>query len=214
MVACSTSVRSLARCLVANAAARGGPLALLDASLQAKVSRKAAQGAKRAAVLVPITCVDGEPAVVFQCRSGKVSTHRYQVAFPGGHLEDGESAVEAAFREAEEELGSEFRRGFEFVDLCNDVLAVTGTVVTPVLAVRDEPLDLTSIVASEEVSSVFALPLDHLLSDCNREVRAYEGRGQIPVFLGGPDVVWGLTAFILDGVLRDSVAPCWSNAPS
>lgn len=208
------AISTLAQCMAARAAARGGPLALLDDSMQAKVSRVAAQGARRAAVLVPIANVEGVPSVVFSVRSGKVSTHRHQVAFPGGHVEDGETASDAAFREAAEELGSQFRLGFASVDTCSDVLAFTGTVVTPVVAVREANLDLEDVVCSEEVASVFALPLAHLLQEANRDLRAYDHRGRLPVFLGGPATIWGLTAYILDGVLHDVIKPCWDHSPS
>lgn len=200
---------ALAQCMVARAAERGGPLPLVDASMQGKIYERAAHGARRAAVLVPIASVEGVPSVVFSVRSGKVSTHRHQVAFPGGHVEDGESALDAAYRETLEELGNEFCEGFATVDLCTDVMAVTGTIVTPVVAVRQTELNLEAVVPSDEVASVFSLPVAHLLSHRNRQLRTYDHRGKLPVFLGGPAEIWGLTAYILDGILEGSVKPCW-----
>jgi len=132
-----------------------------------------------------------------------------QVSFPGGHLEAEENPVQAAFREAEEELGYEFRRDFQLVDECSDIMAPSGVVVTPVVAIRSRELNLENLKLSEEVASVFALPITHLLDDNHREWRTYEGRGRMPVFFGGPEEVWGLTAYILDGVLDAVVAPCW-----
>lgn len=43
--------------------------------------------------------------MLFQVRTGKVKTHKGQVSFPGGHIEAGETAVEAALRETREEIG-------------------------------------------------------------------------------------------------------------
>lgn len=202
---------ALAQCMAARAAERGGPLALVDASMQVKIYERAAQGARKAAVLVPIASVEGVPSVVFSVRSGKVSTHRHQVAFPGGHVEDGESALEAAYRETLEELGNKFCEGFATVDLCTDVMAVTGTIVTPVVAVREAELNLEAVVPSDEVASVFSLPVAHLLSNKNRRLRSYDQRGNLPVFLGGPAEIWGLTAYILDGILERSIKPCWHD---
>lgn len=201
----------LAQCMSARAVERGGPLGLLDDAMQAEVSRRRDLGARRAAVLLPIAVVDGEASVVFSVRSGMVSTHQHQVSFPGGHVEPGESPFDAAFREASEELGDSFRSDFVKVDYCKDVLAITGTVVTPVVAIRETELSLDELALSDEVASVFALSVPHLLDDNNRQVQSFDERGELPVFYGGPERVWGLTAFILDGVLRDGVLPCLSS---
>lgn len=206
-----TGIGCLAQCMSARAMERGGPLCLLDAAMQADVSRRAAAGARRAAVLIPIAVVEGEPSVVFSVRSGMVSTHQHQVAFPGGHVEPGESHVHAAFREASEELGGSFRSDFFKVDYCHDVLAITGTVVTPVVAVRETELCLDDLELSDEVASVFALSVRHLLDEKNRHLQSFDERGDLPVFHGGPERIWGLTAFILDGVLRHAVLPCVSR---
>jgi 8-oxo-dGTP pyrophosphatase MutT (NUDIX family) len=212
-------VSALKKCLVNGAALRGGPLPLISAASQRSVDRKAARGARRAAVLVPFAEVDGNLSCIFNVRSASVSTHKSQVSFPGGHVEAGETAADAAFREASEEFGPGFRSGFERVDACRDVLAVTGTVVTAVVAVREKPLTLDAVdFEVAEVASVFALPVAHLLDDANREVRSYEERGgrpaiEMPVFHGGPEPVWGLTAFILDGVLENLVRPCVERPP-
>ncbi|KAJ8613255.1 hypothetical protein CTAYLR_004531 [Chrysophaeum taylorii] len=205
------AIGALAQCMAARASARGEPVALLDSAAQAKVLRRAENGARRAAVLVPIVSVGGEASVVLSVRSGKVSTHRHQVSFPGGHIESGETAIEAAFREAAEEFGGNFREGFARVDSCTDVLAVTGTVVTPIVAVRDDDLALDAIHPNEEVDTIFALSIAHLLDEQNRELKRFDHRGEMPVFHGGPAPVWGLTAFILDGVLNHVVRPCWDD---
>ena len=91
---------------------------------------------------------------------------------------------------------------------CREVLAVTGTVVTPVVACRSRPLDLGRDVVYEEdeVAEVFSLPVAHLLDPVNREERMYENRGRLPVFHGGPAEIWGLTAYVLDGGLADAGA--------
>lgn len=71
--------------------------------------------------------------MLFQVRSGKVTTHKSQVSFPGGHIEAGETAVEAALRETREEIGAALGP-IRVLGRCQEVPAVTGTIVTPVLA--------------------------------------------------------------------------------
>ena len=61
---------------------------------------------KRAAVLIPLCNRHGVPSILFTLRSTSVGTHKGQVSFPGGHINDGETAVEASIRETKEELGS------------------------------------------------------------------------------------------------------------
>lgn len=192
------------------------PLGLLPDSVQRQVRRKRQGGARRAAVLVPFCEIDGELSCVFSVRSAKVSTHKSQVSFPGGHFEDGETAVETALREAREEFGSDFQKGFDAVDECDDVRAITGTIVTPVVGCRADALDLGADVefCDSEVASVFSLPVAHLLDDRNREVKTYERRGVMPIFHGGPEPIWGLTAYILDGVLENLVRPCYDAGPA
>jgi hypothetical protein len=66
----------------------------------------AARLKRRAAVLVPLCLLDGELGVLFTKRSAtRVGSHKGHVSFPGGHMEAGETAREAALREYEEEVG-------------------------------------------------------------------------------------------------------------
>ena len=56
-----------------------------------------------AAVLVPLV-LHPEPTVLLTLRSADLKAHAGQVSFPGGRLEEGESPVAAALREADEKL--------------------------------------------------------------------------------------------------------------
>ncbi|RUS92165.1 hypothetical protein EGW08_000018, partial [Elysia chlorotica] len=61
---------------------------------------------RKAAVLLPITIKDGELSILLTKRSKNLRTHPSTVAFPGGMRdENDESDVDAALREAEEEIG-------------------------------------------------------------------------------------------------------------
>ncbi|CAN0115345.1 unnamed protein product [Ectocarpus sp. 6 AP-2014] len=179
------------------------------ASETSRSERGKSRAARRAAVLVPLCNRDGMASLLFTVRSGKVSTHKGQVSFPGGHLEPGEDAVEAALRETREEIGDSLGR-IDVLGTCQTLPAVTGTPVTPVVAfVRRDvgPLLPKLVLSPDEVESVFTLSLSELLDPSLRTMDDLCGRGKLPAFTAGPQRVWGLTAAIADGVLRNGIVP-------
>ena len=61
------------------------------------------EGTHFTAVLIPLLERDSEPHILFEVRSANVA-QAGEISFPGGHLEAGESAQDAAARETCEEL--------------------------------------------------------------------------------------------------------------
>ena len=57
-----------------------------------------------AAVLVPVIAHAGGATVLLTRRADALSSHSGQIAFPGGRLDPGETAADAALREALEEV--------------------------------------------------------------------------------------------------------------
>src|SRR5687768_6564573 len=61
--------------------------------------------ARDAAVLIPIVAVP-EPTLIFTVRTDTLPSHKGQISFPGGKIDDSDtSAKGAALREAQEEIG-------------------------------------------------------------------------------------------------------------
>ena len=86
-----------------------------------------------AAVLIPVVDHPERTTVLLTRRADTMTSHSGQVAFPGGRLDPGEGVVEAALREAMEEVGLDP----SFVSplgLSHRYETVTGYVVTPVVA--------------------------------------------------------------------------------
>ncbi|NDH37629.1 MAG: CoA pyrophosphatase, partial [Acidimicrobiia bacterium] len=61
--------------------------------------------AQPSAVLVGLFDSSVGPQVLLTRRSESLSSHRGQIAFPGGRLEPGETSLQAALRETHEEIG-------------------------------------------------------------------------------------------------------------
>eukprot|EP00597_Dinobryon_sp_UTEXLB2267_P002437 CAMPEP_0170081570 /NCGR_PEP_ID=MMETSP0019_2-20121128/17392_1 /TAXON_ID=98059 /ORGANISM="Dinobryon sp., Strain UTEXLB2267" /LENGTH=223 /DNA_ID=CAMNT_0010296041 /DNA_START=136 /DNA_END=807 /DNA_ORIENTATION=+ len=62
---------------------------------------------RRASVVIPLCNVNGVASILFERRSSKVRTHKRQVCFPGGMLDEGvdSTIIQTSLRETEEEIG-------------------------------------------------------------------------------------------------------------
>lgn len=154
---------------------------------------------RRAAVLVALTR-ERDPRVLLTVRSADLPTHRGQISFPGGSLEPRETPVQAALREAEEEVGLDPRSVTVLGEL-DDVFTPIGFHVTPVLArVPAEPrLTLTA-----EVAQIITPTLGELRAlTPRREARTLPDGREVPVYhypWRGHDI-WGMTARVLHDLL-------------
>ena len=149
-----------------------------------------------AAVLVPI--IHGtHPGILLTKRSGTLSSHAGQVAFPGGRIDPGEDALAAALREAHEEVG-----------LSADLVEVTGQLpdyttgsgfrITPVIGLLAP--GFVPIPSAAEVEEVFELPLAILLDPAAPERRRATWKGRDREYWVWPHTrhyIWGATAAIL-----------------
>jgi 8-oxo-dGTP pyrophosphatase MutT (NUDIX family) len=178
-------------------------LADLRARLASLPRQRLVGDAPRAAVLVPLCHVGGRASVLFTRRSETVGTHKGHVSFPGGMVDEGDADVEAAaLRELFEEIGVP-NEAVHVLGRYHDARAITGVHVTPVVGfLGDVALDELSPNPAE-IDGVFALALPELVDPASRYQQDYGERGRLQVFDAGPWPVWGLTAFILEGVLRD-----------
>ncbi|MCS6931836.1 MAG: CoA pyrophosphatase [Acetobacteraceae bacterium] len=161
--------------------------------------------ARPAAVLVPVL-LRPAPTVLLTLRAPTLSAHAGQVSFPGGRIEPGESAEEAALREAEEEVGLD-RAAARVLGRLPEHLTGTGFRITPVLAVLPPPAALRP--DPSEVAEAFEYALARLLSPGLPERREGMWRGRPGVSWVWPHerhLIWGATAAILRNLallLRD-----------
>ena len=107
-------METIQRCMLRRAEQRGGPVPLVTRKVQESIERRRINGARTAAVLVPIASVNDEPHVVFSVRSDKVSTHKSQVSFPGGHIELNETAEQARYAKRARSSDPILREAFQW----------------------------------------------------------------------------------------------------
>ncbi len=163
--------------------------------------------AKDAAVLLPLfTDEIGDTRLLLTRRSGRLRSHRGEVAFPGGRLDQGESPVDAALRETEEEVAlprSAVRIVGELEPLTT---VVSSSRITPLVGVVDDMVSLLPSLRPNpiEVDRIFSVSLTELIhADCYREEIWPFTDGTFPVwfFEVDDDTIWGATARMIRRLL-------------
>ena len=154
-----------------------------------------------AAVLVAITD-RSEPGLILTLRREHMRNHAGQVAFPGGRIDEGETAVRAALREAHEELTLDPVL-VQILGEADQYRTVTGYGVTPVVGLI--PPDLPLVPNPEEVADWFEAPLDFVLDPINqrRMSAEFQGRTRHYYQIDWQDRrIWGATAAMLVNLTR------------
>jgi 8-oxo-dGTP pyrophosphatase MutT (NUDIX family) len=150
-----------------------------------------------AAVLIPVVG-HAEPTVLLTQRAAHLNDHAGQISFPGGKIDATDaSPLDAALREAEEEIGL----GRQFIDPIGylDLYATGfGFRILPTLA-RIKP-GFKLRINEDEVDDAFEVPLAFLMDPANHQVHAKEFRGIERSYYAMPFAeryIWGATAGIL-----------------
>lgn len=103
--------------------------------------------------------VSGGAAFLLCRRASRLSSHPAQWALPGGRLDPGESVVEAALRELDEEVGVALPES-SVLGLLDDYPTRSGYVITPVVVWGGGRLDLRP--SPDEVVAVYRVGLHQL----------------------------------------------------
>src|SRR5262249_46186611 len=138
------------------------------------------------------------PTVILTQRTADLPSHAGQIAFPGGKIDPpDETPVEAALREAEEEVGlaPALVEPLGYLDL---YLTFSRFRILPTVA-RIAP-DFALELNRSEVAEVFEVPLDFLMTPGNYRRKSRDWNGIIRHYYEIPYLnryIWGVTAGIL-----------------
>ena len=133
-------------------------------------------------------------------RSIYAGAHSGQVSLPGGKVEPGEDAIQAALREAEEEIGVNRNDVQVIGKLSNFNVLPSNFLVTPVVAtIKYVPVFIPDLY---EVDRIIEADLHALLNDSAIQEKEILAAGIYPMiaphFLVQNEIVWGATAMMLN----------------
>jgi mutator protein MutT len=116
-------------------------------------------GLKRAAVAIAIAPHKDQAAFLLTRRAARLNAHGGQWALPGGRIDGGETPVEAALRELEEEVALKLGPA-QVIGLLDDYPTRSGYLITPVVTWVED----TSAMAPNptEVASIHPIALAEL----------------------------------------------------
>jgi 8-oxo-dGTP pyrophosphatase MutT (NUDIX family) len=154
--------------------------------------------ARSAAALVLLYPRQNDVALPLTVRSRDLARHAGQISLPGGATDDGETLVDAALREASEEIGVDPVSVRVLGELTPVHVLVSGFTLHPVVGVTDQRPSF--IAAPSEVEEILEVSLDDL-RDASRirfATRLREGVAvEYPYFDLLGHQVWGATAMVL-----------------
>lgn len=162
-----------------------------------------------AAVLVPVIARADGATVLMTRRADTLASHTGQIAFPGGRLDAGETAVAAALREAFEEVALD-PGVVEVLGIGDAYETGTGFLITPVVGWLAQPPRTKA--SPGEVAEVFEAPWDFLMEPGNHRRDFYDRDGEARRWFWAVPYeeryIWGVTA----GILRALHARLYEDA--
>ncbi len=143
-------------------------------------------------ILMPFARKDGKLLVLFEVRAMNLRRQPGEVCFPGGRIEDGESALYCAVRETSEELGIAPERVRimgcmgSLMSLLNEKISLFAGEITDYEGQGIHP-------NPEEVHKVFETPFDFFTKHGPGDAFNYDG-----------NYIWGLTARAVNKMIKIS----------
>ena len=176
---------------------------------------------KNCSVLIPLVEIDGKLHILYEQRSTKIKTQPGDVCFPGGVMEKGETPIECALRETEEEIGIPQDK-IRVLGQFDSLFEVRNITMHTVIGVIDEKALEEIKLNLDEVATVFTVPYEFFentkpliyehdviqkvddfpyeAAGIRKDYRWRVGKNSAPIFHYGEgaerQIIWGLTARI------------------
>jgi 8-oxo-dGTP pyrophosphatase MutT (NUDIX family) len=151
-----------------------------------------------AAVLIGLVERDGESRVVLTRRTDHLRHHAGQISFPGGRIEqDDASPIDAALREAREEIGL-LSDQVEVLGYLDPFATISAYHVYPVVARISSVFEASP--DENEVAEVFETPFEFFLDEKNivQVERSFQGvTRRMPEYHWQNYRIWGATAMMM-----------------
>lgn len=174
------------------------------------------------AVMVPLVeNEEGELSLLYEIRGKNLTRQPGEICFPGGAMEEGETPLQCAFREAREELGM-IPEELELVSKIDTLHTVSNFTIYCYLGILD---GIPQNISEEEVEEIVCVPIKYLIDNPPEmhvmnmlpkvdESFPYEkidfmdgykwrtGKADIPIYQYKDKVIWGITARITHNFIR------------
>lgn len=159
---------------------------------------------RKSAVLMLFLEKNNSPHVVLTVRSDKVSTHKGQVAFPGGsHDESDKDFLETALRETYEEVGIP-QSLIEILGEYDEYISIMGFHVYVFVGALKDRAEYN--ICEDEIAELIEVPFSIFYNEeyTKTERVTYEGN-EYDVYYYDYDgsTIWGMTARILTDFSRN-----------
>lgn len=158
--------------------------------------------AKLSAVLLLLADGPQGAEVLLTRRSMEMNNHKGEISFPGGRVDPGETAIEAALREAHEEVGLDPHLPTVVGELEHLNTIVSKSYIVPVVARLDVPERPRLEPQTMEADRVMWTPISELTRPATYRLEQW---GDVPIplhfFELDDETVWGATARMLFDLL-------------
>ncbi len=122
--------------------------------------------------------------------------HAGQIALPGGRIEKGETALETALRETNEEIGIDTANIEILGSLSELYVEVSRFIIHPFVGWLPQKPDFN--INTGEVEKLILFPLNRFLSYPDEvELETVRGKLKVPCVQFENEIIWGATAMIL-----------------
>ncbi len=153
---------------------------------------------KYSSVLFLLFPIDGKIYTCLTKRNAKMKSHPGQISFPGGKIEAGETAIETALRESEEEVGI-IPSEVEILGRLSELyVPVSKFSIAPFVGWIDHKPNF--ILNEEEAEKIILFPIEDFAKNPKLdeiELETVTGPLEVPYYAFENEIIWGATAMIL-----------------